>query len=169
MQPGTRSIAYGLDWTARELAGAELYHDLSITAPRLPWPAASWPRSRVSAVTPRPPRDDGSGERAALLAASWCARRLGAAYARTAWQLLADAARLGVTRHGRAEAWAAGAIVAVARADGVLGAEHAVSAQQIAEELDVTLGTLVATERELARAVSLAHDGYRKPQARAGH
>ena len=52
---------------------------------------------------------------------------------------IAGGARLGVIRHGRPEAWAGGAVVALVRANGVLGAEGALTAQQVADELDVTL------------------------------
>ena len=105
----------------------------------------------------------GPGERAAALAASYCTRRLGQAYAQAAWQMLADAARLGVIRHGRPEAWAAGAVVALARVNGRLGADAALTAQQVADELDVTLGTLAVTESELARVLNLARYARRLP------
>jgi len=82
----------------------------------------------------------------------------------TTWHV-ADAARRGVIRHGRPEAWAAGAVTAVARANGLLGAERALSAQQIAVELDVTLGALAVTERELARALNLARYAQRPPRS----
>ena len=80
----------------------------------------------------------GPGERAAALAASYCTRHLGRVYAQAAWQILADGARLGVIRHGRPEAWAGSAVVALVRANGVLGAEGALTAQEVADELDVT-------------------------------
>ena len=121
-------------------------------------------------MTGRPPslsHHRGPGERAAALAASYCTRRLGQAYAQAAWQMLADAARLGVIRHGRPEAWAAGAVVALARVNGRLGADAALTAQQVADELDVTLGTLAVTERELARVVNLARYARRLPVGRA--
>src|SRR5947209_11530306 len=92
-------------------------------------------------VSARPPsrRDHcGPGERAAALAASSYTRRLGRAYAQAAWQILADGARVGVIRHGRPEAWAGGAVVALVRANGLLGAEGALTAQEVADELDVT-------------------------------
>ena len=117
-------------------------------------------------MTGRPPslsHHRGPGERAAALAASYCTRRLGQAYAQAAWQMLADAARLGVIRHGRPEAWAAGAVVALARVNGRLGADAALTAQQVADELDVTLGTLAVTERELARVLNLARYARRLP------
>ena len=98
----------------------------------------------------------GPGERAAALAASYCTRRLGRAYAQAAWQILADAARGGVIRHGRPEAWAAGAVVALVRASGALGAEGVLTAQDLANEFGVTLGTLTVIERELGRALNLA-------------
>jgi hypothetical protein len=75
----------------------------------------------VSAQPPSWTDDRAPGERAAALAASWCTRRLGRSYAQPAWQMLADAARLGVIRHGRPEVWAAGAVIALARASGLLG------------------------------------------------
>ena len=105
------------------------------------------------------------GERAAALAASYCTRRLGRVYAQAAWEILADAARLGVIRHGRPEAWAAGAVVALARANGLLGADEALTAQQVADELGVTLGALAVTERELA-GLKLASYPRRGPAAR---
>ena len=75
--------------------------------------------------------------------------------------MLADAGRLGVIRHGRPEAWAAGAVVAVSRVNGLLGAEGVLTAQRVADELDVSLGTLAVTERELARALNLACYAHR--------
>jgi hypothetical protein len=80
--------------------------------------------------------------------------------------MLADAARLGVIRHGQPEAWAAGAVVALARVNGLLGGEGAFTASQVADELDVTLGALVVTERELARSLTLARYAHRVPVAR---
>jgi len=103
------------------------------------------------------------GERAAALAASWCRRRLGRGYAQSAWQMIADAARLGVIRHGRPEAWAAGAIIAVARASGLVGTGRPVSAHEVAEDLDVTLGSLAVTERELARVLNVSQYAQRPP------
>ena len=91
-----------------------------------------------------------------MLAASYCSRRLGRVYAQAAWQILADAARLGVIRHGRPEAWAAGAVAALVRADGLLGADGALTAQEVADELDVSVGALAVTERELGRVLNLA-------------
>src|SRR5437868_4146290 len=82
---------------------------------------------------------------------------------RSAWQMLADAARLGIIRHGRPEAWAAGAVIALARVSGLTGPGRSVSAQQVADEFDVTLGTLAVTERELARALHLARYARRPP------
>ena len=79
--------------------------------------------------------------------------------------MLADAARLGVIRRGRPEAWAAGAVIAVARASGLLGTGRPLTAQQVADELDVTLGALAVTERELARALNLARYARRPPAA----
>ena len=104
-----------------------------------------------------------AGEHAASLAASWCRRRLGRAHAQSAWQMLADAARLGVIRHGRPEAWAAGAVIALARVSGLIGAGRPVSAQQVADEFGVTLGALAVTEGELARALHLARYAQRLP------
>jgi hypothetical protein len=120
-------------------------------------------------VSGRPPSSSyhrGPGERAAALAAAYCTRRLGRAHAQAAWQILADAARLGVIRHGRPEAWAAGAVVALVRADGGLGGNGALTAQEVADQLDVTLGTLAVTERELARALDLTRYARRLPAAR---
>ena len=80
--------------------------------------------------------------------------------------MLADAARVGVIRHGRPEAWAAGAVVAVARVNGLLGAEGALTAEEVADELDVTLGTLAVIERELARVLNLSRYARRLPAGR---
>lgn len=102
-----------------------------------------------------------AGEQAASLAASWCRRRLGRAYAQSAWQMLADAARLGVIRHGRPEAWAAGAVVALARVSGLIGAGRPVTAQRVADEFGVTIGALAVTERELAGALHPARYAQR--------
>ena len=88
---------------------------------------------------------------------------MGRAHAQACWQMLADAARLGVIRHGRPEAWAAGAVVALARVSGLIGAERPLSAQQVADEFGVTLGTLAVTERELERALRLARYAPRAP------
>jgi hypothetical protein len=96
------------------------------------------------------------GERAASLAASWCRRRLGRAHAQSVWQIVADAARLGVIRHGRPEVWAAGAVIAVARVSGLIGAGRPLTAQRVADEFGVTVGALAVTERELDRALHLA-------------
>ena len=118
------------------------------------------------AVSGRPPSRSyhrGPGERAAALAASYCTRRLGRACAQAAWQILADAARLGVIRHGSPEAWAGGAVVAVVRANGVVGADGELTAQEIADAFDVTVGTLAVTERELARALNLTRYTRRLP------
>ena len=104
-----------------------------------------------------------AGEHAASLAASWCRRRLRRAYAQSAWQMLADAARLGVIRHGRPEAWTAGAVIALARVSGLIGAGRPLSAQQVADEFGVTLGALAVTERELARTLHLARYAQRPP------
>ncbi len=120
----------------------------------------------VSARPPSRRHHRGPGERAAALAASYCTRRLGRVYAQAAWQILADGARLGVIRHGRPEAWAGGAVVALVRANGLLGAEGALTAQEVGDELDVTLGALAVTERELARALNLARYARRLPAAR---
>lgn len=80
--------------------------------------------------------------------------------------MLADAARLGVIRHGTPEAWAAGAVVAVARVNGLLGAEGGLTAAEVADDLDVSLGTQAVTERELARALNPARYARRLPTAR---
>ena len=104
-----------------------------------------------------------AGGNAASLAASWCRRRLGWARAQSAWQMLADAARLGVIRHGQPEAWAAGAVIALARVSGLIGAGRSLSAQQVADEFGVTLGALAVTERELASALHLARYARRLP------
>ena len=120
----------------------------------------------VSGRPPSPSYRRGPGERAAAVAASYCTRRLGRAYAQAAWQILADATRLGVIRHGRPEVWAAGAVVALVRAKGELGADGALSAQELADQLDVTLGMLAVTERELARALNLTRYARHLPAAR---
>lgn len=70
--------------------------------------------------------------------------------------MLADASRLGVIRHGRPEAWAAGAVVALARVSGLVGKGRPVTAQHVAAEFGVTLGALAVTQRELAQALQLA-------------
>ena len=119
----------------------------------------------MSAQPPSLSDDCAPGERAAALVASYCTRRLGRAYAQAAWQMLADASRLGVIRRGRPEAWAAGAIVALARVSGLLGADRALTAQQVADELDVILGTLAVTEREFARVLNLSRYAHRVPAA----
>jgi hypothetical protein len=132
---------------------------------RLGLPAAAYIRAgeRPTAVVSY---HRGPGQRAAALAASYCTRRLGRVYAQAAWQILADGARLGVIRHGRPEAWAGGAVVALARVNGLLGGEGALTAQQVADELDVTLGALAVTERELDRALNLARYAWRLPAGR---
>jgi hypothetical protein len=66
--------------------------------------------------------------------------------------MLADAARLGVIRHGRPEVWAACAVIALARAGRLIGKERAVTAQQVADEFDVTIGALM--DRLPARAIT---------------
>lgn len=109
------------------------------------------------------PDQRATGEHAATLAASWCRRRLGRAHAQSVWQLVADATRLGVIRHGRSEAWAAGAIMALARVSGLIGTEGSLSAQQLAEEFGVTIGALAVTERELAGSLHLARYARRRP------
>jgi len=122
-------------------------------------PVACGERPIVAPVSALPPSLNGNrgpGERAAALAASWCTRRLGRAYALSAWQLVADAVRVGVIRHGQPEVWAAGAVIAVARASGFVGTGGAVTAQEVADDFDVTLGSLAVTERDLARALNLA-------------
>jgi hypothetical protein len=49
------------------------------------------------------------------------------------------------------------------RGAGRLGVEGALTAQQVADELDVTLGTLAVTERELARVLNFARYARRLP------
>jgi hypothetical protein len=66
-------------------------------------------------------------------------------------------------RHGRPEAWAAGAVIAVARVNGLLGTGRAVTAQQVADELEVSLGALAVAEQQLARALNLS--SYATPPA----
>ena len=135
-------------WTARRTLSVAAYDQVLARFADIFEPVSAQPPSLGNHRAP--------GERAAALAASWCTRRLGGAYAQPAWQMLADAARLGVIRHGRPEAWAAGAVVALARASGLLGAGRALTAQQVADEFEVTLSTLTVTERELARALNIA-------------
>jgi hypothetical protein len=146
--PGCCSLNYMTTPTLSEMAGA------------VGLPAVAYIHA-VSAGLPTRSDDHARGERAAVLAGSYCTRRLGRVYAQAGWQMLADASRLGVIRHGRPEAWAAGAVVALARFSGVLGAEGALTAQQVADDLDVTLGTLTVTERELSRALNLAPSAHR--------
>ncbi len=127
------------------------------------------PRSIFEPVS-GPPRllidQRAAGEHAARLAASWCRRHLGREYAQSAWQIVADASRLGVIRHGQPEAWAAGAVLALARVSGLIGAGQPLGAQQVADEFGVTLGALAVTERELARALHLTRYA-RCPPARS--
>lgn len=75
--------------------------------------------------------------------------------------MLADASRIGVIRHGRPEAWAAGAVVALARVSGLIGKGRSVTAQGVADEFGVTLGAVAVTQRELARSLHLAR--YARP------
>lgn len=70
--------------------------------------------------------------------------------------MVADAARLGVIRHGQPEAWAAGAVMALARVSGLIGAGRPLSAHQVADDFGVSVGALAVTERELAGALQLA-------------
>ena len=113
--------------------------------------------SDISTIDRGPP-----GRRAATIAAAWCARELGQPYAQLAWRLLADAARLGLMRHGSPEAWAASGIILIARANRLLhpGGES-ISAQLVAGELGVSVGALASTERQLARSLNLAQYRYR--------
>jgi hypothetical protein len=111
-------------------------------------------------------RDHGApGERAAALAAAWCTRRLGRAYAESAWQTLADAARLGVVRHRRPEVWGdrRGDRPRSRRRSDRRGASA--RRQEVANELEVSLGALTVTERELARVLNLARFAHRLPAA----
>jgi len=62
-----------------------------------------------------------------------------------------------------ARAWAAGAVIALARVSGLIGTRRPVGAQQVAEDFGVTLGALTVTERELARALHLARYARRPP------
>lgn len=100
--------------------------------------------------------DRALGEHAATLAASWWRRRAGQAHAQSVWQMLADAARLGVIRHGQPEVWAAGAVVALARVSGLIGAGRSITAQQVAADFGVSLGAASVAERELAGALHMA-------------
>jgi hypothetical protein len=129
--PPSVQLADGSAQLRRERNPRYRAHDGSTT------PASRSPAARpgpifepVSAQPPSWTDHRAPGERAAALAACWCTRRLGRSYAQPAWQMLADAARLGVIRHGRPEAWAAGAVIALARASGLLGAGRALTAQQ---------------------------------------
>ena len=56
--------------------------------------------------------------------------------------------------------------MALVRANGLLGAEGALTAQEVADEFDVTLGALAVTDREIARALNLARYARRLPVAR---
>jgi Mg-chelatase subunit ChlI len=56
--------------------------------------------------------------------------------------------------------------VAVVRANGVVGADGELTAQEIADAFDVTVGTLAVTERELARALNLTRYTRHLPAAR---
>jgi hypothetical protein len=80
--------------------------------------------------------------------------------------MVADAGRLGVIRHGRPEAWAAGAVTALARVRGLIGSARSLTAQQVADEFGVTIGALAVTERELAQALNLSRYA-RRPGVRA--
>jgi hypothetical protein len=83
--------------------------------------------------------------------------------------MLADAVRLGVIHHRRPEASAAGAVMAGTRGNGLLGAGRVLTADRVADELDVTLGQLAVIEREPARALNLARHAsatrYRAPSS----
>jgi hypothetical protein len=81
---------------------------------------------------------------------------MGRGHAESTWQMLADASRLGVIRHGRPEAWAAGAVIALARVSGLIGQDRSLTAQEVADDFGVTLGALAVTERELAGGLHLA-------------
>ena len=52
--------------------------------------------------------------------------------------------------------------IAVARVNGLLGAGRAITAQEVADELDVTLGALAVTEQQLARALNVS--SYTSPR-----
>ena len=64
-------------------------------------------------------------------------------------------------QHRPAGGVAATAVIALARANGLLGAGRALTAQQVADELDVSLGALAVTEHELARALNLERYAHR--------
>lgn len=51
----------------------------------------------------------------------------------------------------------------MARVNGLLGTGRAVTAQQVADELEVSLGALAAAEQQLARALNLS--SYATPVA----
>jgi hypothetical protein len=75
--------------------------------------------------------------------------------------MLADAARLGVIRRGRP-----GGVGG--RGRGCRGSRERsarpgrlLTAEQVADELDVTLGALAVTERELARVLNLSRYAHR--------
>jgi hypothetical protein len=53
-----------------------------------------------------------------------------------------------------------------ARAGGLIGPGRALTAQEVADELEVSLGALTVTERELARVLNLARYAHRLPSAR---
>ena len=50
-------------------------------------------------------------------------------------------------------------------APAVIGAGRALTAQEVADELEVSLGVLTVTERELARVLNLARYAHRLPAA----
>lgn len=109
------------------------------------------------------------GQRAATIASAWCWRELGQPYVELVWRLLADAARHGLMRHGSSEAWAAGGIILLARANHLLGpGGESVSAQWVADDLGVSLGALASTQWELARVLNLARYLYRPPKTADG-
>jgi hypothetical protein len=64
--------------------------------------------------------------------------------------------------------WAAGAVIAVARVNG-LSTGRATTAQQVTDELDVTLGALAVTEQQqLARAPRATPLRWLRIEAAAG-
>jgi hypothetical protein len=55
-------------------------------------------------------------------------------------------------------------VIALARANGLIGTGRAPAAREVAEELDVSLGAIAVTERELARSLNLARYVHGPPR-----
>jgi hypothetical protein len=61
--------------------------------------------------------------------------------------------------------WAADAVITVARASGLIGAGRAITAKEVAAELEVSVAALAVAERKLGRALNLAQYAHRPPTA----